>query len=304
MWAEPRPTDVPVRVWRDWVLVAVLVPAAIAEGVLRPGLPMRALSVAVTLGLVATLLWRRTRPLVMVVIAFAVTGLVQALTAGAVPVQYAGACVLLLPYALYRWGSGREIVIGSAVVFAKIGLSAVPRLGRASDAMAGVAFMSAMMAMGAAYRFRARARVRALDQVRLRERENLARELHDTVAHHVSAIAIRAQAGLATAAMAPEAATEAATEALRVVEAEASRALAEMRDMVASCAGTSRPTSRRAQLSPTWQPWRARTAWAATGRTATSRTAMARQSAWNSAATSLASLLRSPPRSTASHRSR
>ena len=79
-----------------------------------------------------------------------------------------------------------------------------------------------------ALRYRAGARLRELDQVKLLERERLARDLHDTVAHHVSAIAIRAQAGLATAASHPDAATD----ALRVIEAEASRALAEMRAMV------------------------------------------------------------------------
>ena len=67
-----------------------------------------------------------------------------------------------------------------------------------------------------------------MDQVRLREREQLARELHDTVAHHVSAIAIRAQAGRVVAAARPEAALD----ALGVIEEEASRTLAEMRAMV------------------------------------------------------------------------
>ena len=56
----------------------------------------------------------------------------------------------------------------------------------------------------------------------------LARELHDTVAHHVSAIAIHAQAGRALAATSPASSVE----ALEVIEAEASRTLAEMRAMV------------------------------------------------------------------------
>ena len=68
-------------------------------------------------------------------------------------------------------------------------------------------------------------RLREIDQVKLREREQLARELHDTVAHHVSAIAIRAQAGRAVAAARPDAAVR----ALEVIEEEASRTLDEMR---------------------------------------------------------------------------
>ena len=73
-------------------------------------------------------------------------------------------------------------------------------------------------------RYRAVLRTRELDRVKLVERDRLARDLHDTVAHHVSAIAIRAQAGLATAVTQPDAATD----ALRLIEAEASRALTEM----------------------------------------------------------------------------
>lgn len=69
-----------------------------------------------------------------------------------------------------------------------------------------------------------------MDQVKLREREQLARELHDTVAHHVSAIAIRAQAGRVAAASEPDAALD----ALKVIEKEASRTLAEMRVIVAA----------------------------------------------------------------------
>jgi hypothetical protein len=72
--------------------------------------------VVVTVGLVATLLWRRTRPLLMVAVVFVVLGPLTVLTAGAVPRMYTGACVLL-PYALFRWGSGREAVIGSATAF-------------------------------------------------------------------------------------------------------------------------------------------------------------------------------------------
>ena len=67
-----------------------------------------------------------------------------------------------------------------------------------------------------------------MEQVKSQERVLLARELHDTVAHHVSAIAIHAQAGRALAATSPSSPLE----ALEVIEMEASRTLAEMRTMV------------------------------------------------------------------------
>ena len=82
-------------------------------------------------------------------------------------------------------------------------------------------FALSPVVLGAAVRFQAAYRRRERDQVKLLEREQLARELHDTVAHHVSAIAIRAQAGRVVAATDPDAAVD----ALAVIEAEASRAL-------------------------------------------------------------------------------
>ena len=86
----------------------------------------------------------------------------------------------------------------------------------------------ATVTLGVAFRWRAAARARELDRVKLLEREQLARDLHDTVAHHVSAIAIQAQAGTAVASTDPDAAAE----VLRVIEGEASRTLDEMRSMV------------------------------------------------------------------------
>lgn len=208
--------------------MAALVPIAVLEGVLRPDLPGRAVWVTVAVGLVPTLLWRRTRPLLMVAIAFGTSGLAPLLTDGVTPDLTVLVYLLLLPYSLFRWGSGREAVIGSAIIIAKICLSAVLGHIGFGEAIAGFVVLFSTTALGAAFRYRARARMRELDQIKLLERERLARDLHDTVAHHVSAMAIRAQAGLATSASHPNAATE----ALRVIESEASRALAEMRAMV------------------------------------------------------------------------
>lgn len=229
VWDEPRPADPPVRVWRDWVLVGVLVPAAVLEGIFRENLPWRVLSVAVTVGLVPTLLWRRTRPLPMLAIGFGVTGLLAPLGGhGEAVATYTMAFLLVFPYAVFRWGSGRDVVLGVAVIAAKVSLYLVFGDIGLGDAASGCAALLAATALGAVFRYRAGARNRALDQVKMVERERLARDLHDTVAHHVSAIAIRAQAGIATSAVRPGAATE----ALSVIEGEASRALAEMRAMV------------------------------------------------------------------------
>lgn len=217
VWDEPRPTPPPPgRVWRDWVLVALVTAAILAEAVLTPANPVFALAA------VPTLLWRRTRPLLMTVIAFGVCA--------ALPGHdfNAGVFVVLLPYALFRWGSGREILAGSAVLVARLALGFAFGQLAVGDVVAGPIILFGAGALGLAMRYRARARLRELQQIQLLERERLARDLHDTVAHHVSAMAIRAQAGLATAGKDPDSAVQ----ALRLIETEASQALSEMRALV------------------------------------------------------------------------
>ena len=224
LWGEPRPPDAPGRSGRDWTVAGVFAALAILEGLTRVGLPGGVVAVLLAIGLTPTLLFRRRRPLLAVTIAGAATALAPLLTHGVPPEGYSLVYLLLLPYALVRWGSGREIVLGTAVMVADVAVS----IGWYRTTAAGAAVIFAVASGGLAVRYRARERSRELDHARLRERERLARDLHDTVAHHVSAMAIRAQAGLATAAGRPEAAAE----ALLLIEAEAARALAEMRAVV------------------------------------------------------------------------
>lgn len=229
LWHEPRVPDPPVRVWRDWALVVALIPVVVLEGVLRDDLVWRVASVVVALALLPTLLWRRTHPLAAVVAAFGLVTVVDvaSLAAG---VDWMGldtnVFVILLVYALFRWGSGREAAVGLAFVSIPAALSGLDA--PASNVVEGGLFVLAVAAVGVAVRYQSKARSRGMDQVKLLEREQLARELHDTVAHHVSAIAIRAQAGRVVAASDPAAALD----ALAVIEDEASRTLAEMRAMV------------------------------------------------------------------------
>jgi len=230
LWDEPRPPRPAAHPWRDWAVVAVLVVVAAIEAALRPELPWRVASVVMAAAWFAALPWRRHRPLLVAAVTIGTCAAVTVLTGGQVPQLSTLVALLMVPYAVVRWGSGREAFLGSAVVLVAAGASILAQAPVATlgDAVGGLAVLSAAFALGAAVRYRARARHRELDQVKLLEREALARDLHDTVAHHVSAIAIRAQAGLATSAVDPAAAAE----ALRVIEAEASRTLAEMRAMV------------------------------------------------------------------------
>ena len=231
LWAEPRAPAPPARVWRDWVLVAVLVPFAVLEGLLREDLAWPAVATVLTLVAISTLLWRRTRPLLAVAVAFGSIGAVAVaeIVWADEPVGLDTIlCVLLLPYALFRWGSGREAAIGLAIILACGVVGTVADFPGVVDAVFGAVFLLFPAALGASVRYRVSSRLREIDQVKLRERQQLARELHDMVAHHVSAIAIQAQAGRTVAAGRPEAAVR----ALEVIEEAASRTLAEMRTMV------------------------------------------------------------------------
>ncbi|WP_107766938.1 sensor histidine kinase [Nocardioides terrigena] len=228
---EPRPSHPPARVRRDWALLAVVTVSGVLEGVLREDMPLRGLSVVLAVGLAPLLLWRRTHPLAVVATAFGVTAVVDiGLIASDAPAldMYTMVYLLLLPYSLFRWGSGREAVAGLAIILVPAVMSLVVSWTGVADAIGGVAVLVSAFALGWAVRSQQGARERGLEQAKSEERVRLARELHDTVAHHVSAIAIHAQAGRALAATSPSSALE----ALEVIEVEASRTLAEMRAMV------------------------------------------------------------------------
>jgi signal transduction histidine kinase len=231
LWAEPRAAAVPERVSRDWVLVGALMVTALLEGVLRDHVAWRPVVTIVTVGLAPVLLWRRTRPLVCVVVGFG-TGMALGLASQLAGIPGVGLntmiYILVLVYALVRWGSGRQIVIGLAVVLVAAVFSIATDYTGPAELFGGFGVLVAAAAGGAAFRYRAESRRRAFDQIRSQERVGLARELHDIVAHHVSAIAVQAQAGRAMARQRPEAGLE----ALAAIEGEASRTLAEMRAMV------------------------------------------------------------------------
>ena len=119
-WAEPRAPHPPGPGWRDWVLVAVLVAVALGETVFRTDVVWRPVALVLAVVLVLGLLWRRTHPLAVTAATFGIlSGLsvVELLVGPGTSVGlYTMVCVVLLPYALVRWGAGREIAIGLALI--------------------------------------------------------------------------------------------------------------------------------------------------------------------------------------------
>src|SRR3954454_8467102 len=125
LWAEPRPTNAPDRGPRDWALVAVLVCWSLVEVVLgqaawtSANLAPRPLLLLAVLAVLGPLLWRRTHPLVAVAVCFGtltIVDIVRIVTGQGALLSSTAAALIILAYALFRWGSGREAAIGLGVI--------------------------------------------------------------------------------------------------------------------------------------------------------------------------------------------
>jgi len=221
---------------RDVIVVVALIVATIAEAWLRTDLAWRAATAIVTIASLTMLPWRRTRPLLVVAVTtvlsagFEIVQVLNSTPTGGLVTMFA---MLTVPYALFRWGSVRDRVIGAVILAAGLvcsvilsGTSLFTPDG-AAGTVAGVAFVGGAALIGALRRERVTSRAREVAAVRAQERESLARDLHDTVAHHASAIVIRAQ--VARAATGDEARV---AEALEVIEREASAVMEDMRSLV------------------------------------------------------------------------
>lgn len=236
---EPAVPDPPARVGRDWALIGVAAVVGVLEAALRTdaewvAFPVgwRVASAVVLLATLPLMLIRRTHPLVATVVAFGVTmafGVTGSLTTGGgLAGLTTGAVMLVHAYALYRWGSGRDGAIGAVVLLVVLVVGMWTDSNGPGDVIGGTIVLCAPVEIGLLVRYRHAARERAIAEATSRERTELARELHDTIAHHVSAIAVQAQAGRAVAAADPERALA----VLAVIEDTAKEALGEMRTMV------------------------------------------------------------------------
>jgi len=232
LWGEPAVPPLS-RVRSDQVLAAIVLATATLEAFVRLAPGWRVAAIAVGCVLAVAVLARRTHGLAAVGLAFgafAVVDVVALLVDTEPLVLYSGTVVLLLVFSLFRWGRGRDVLLGTGVVVLGFTVTVVAdSTQQPRDAVGGAAVLLFAAALGAAIRYRAMVREHLVEQAKLQEREQLARELHDTVAHHLSGIAIQAQAGLVVA-RSPS--PGGAAEALEIIEREAATTLTEMRAMV------------------------------------------------------------------------
>jgi signal transduction histidine kinase len=230
-WNEPAAPDPPPPGRRDWALTGFLIVAALVEAALR-SVVWKPVNLLFVVAVALALPWRRTHPFAVAGSAFMAFGFLSVasgiLDAPTDDGFYTGAFMLILPYTLLRWGSGRAAILGFPMMVALPWTSLLGGNANLGEAIGGTVFFLFPAEFGAAVRYWHSSRERAIGQARLHERELLARELHDTVAHHVSAISIQAQAGRTVAATDPDAAIR----ALDAIEEASSRTLVEMRTMV------------------------------------------------------------------------
>lgn len=242
--AEPAIENPPKRVWRDWVLLAIALTSVAIEAVIHTDLVWRPWTLAISFGIAIALMWRRTHPFITTagaLIVISATDLITILTRAGAVEPISGASILVHVYAVFRWGSGRArgVCFGLMMVTYVFGL--LKNVEQLEDGIGGIIVFLFPAVIGALVRHHFAVRVQRREQVKYEQRQQLARELHDTVAHHVSAIAVQAQAGRFLAQSDQPTSLAGASNALEVIEEEASRALAEMRAMIGSLRDTDSP---------------------------------------------------------------
>ncbi len=215
-----------------WWLPLIFALAALVEVGAREDLPSRAAALCFGLAVAGTLGFRRSNPLAATAFAFSLATVVTLVRHHfAVPevAPVSSAAILLLPYALCRWASPRHVVAGAVfVVITWLTSLLCGELANLEEAIGSAVVMILPGTIGALLRFRDEAQTRAVDQARLLEREQLSRELHDSVAHHMTAITLLVQGARAVLPGSPDQAANALAE----VEAEAKRTLVELRAIV------------------------------------------------------------------------
>ncbi len=215
----------------DWVYAGLFLLLGILEGLTDvETATMPGLQVLVAVIAAAGVPWRRVRPPYAMVAAVALFTVASGLNDDVDFSMTAGAffAIVFQMYAVTRWRPERDVILGVAAVVILDPVGAFLRTGLVADLIANFTLWTLVAATGLVMRYRRVLQLNQVEQARLSERNVLARELHDSVAHYVSAIAVQAQAAQFVAMSDPAAALRSMAE----VERTANRAIDEMRLMV------------------------------------------------------------------------
>ncbi|WP_214103728.1 sensor histidine kinase [Acrocarpospora catenulata] len=183
-------------------------------------------------GLVAVLLRRRSQTAAMVTVLVA-SLLVTAVAAKQfdIPAMAEGGALMVLTISVLRWVRplGKAIALAVAALIT-LQLAAGLRVRGFADPFELLFFAGWLTAtaIGGYLRLQRVRREAAVEAVRRAERLDLARELHDLVAHHITGIVVQAQAARTVAEMRPDAVLP----ALDAIATAGSEALTSMRRLV------------------------------------------------------------------------
>lgn len=179
LWAEPAVANPPPRDRRDWLLAAIVTASVAVEAVFRGDLVWRPVAIGVGSGLAVAVLFRRSHRLTAVAFSFGTLAVldVATLLAGTRPVLLYSAVVVLVPaYSLFRWGAGRDAAIGLGIMAVSLVASVSTDFTGAGDTLGGAAVLLLVAALGVSVRYRDTARAQLVEQAKLQEREQLARD--------------------------------------------------------------------------------------------------------------------------------
>ena len=222
---------VPPRRGRDWLLAGLAIALTAAEVVIEHQLPLTRLGIGMVVASFVPIRRQYPFPAVMIALAGHVVLELIARQVGengndTVGQQLASALSL---YALCRWGRPYRVLAGSVlVVVVMVFTELVIEHNNGPDDLASIVPWALLPLFALSMRYRSVMVDQQEDRIRMGERQALARDVHDSVAHHVSAIAVQAQAARYVAAADPESAAA----AMARVEAEASIAIDELRRLV------------------------------------------------------------------------
>lgn len=223
----PRPRTV------DWIIGAALLAMIPLEAWFSevPGI-----AVTVVAGVVATaaFVWRRVHPLAAIV-TLALISITVDLGAGLLdkPIEVTlteALAVLAVLYNAGRWGSARTVLVSLVLAGVIVPLAGMANpLNEPGFLLLGFDILGALViiAIGLVIRSNAEAKEQRELAETLEERNRLANDIHDSFAHHMSAIAVRAEAARQLDDPA------ALDEALAAIKRSASTGLADMRHLVA-----------------------------------------------------------------------
>jgi signal transduction histidine kinase len=228
LWGEPAPPERPARTPIDRITVALLVGLSLADGLTSAEVGWPTISIPLMMALPIALFWRTTHLLATTGFVFGVYAVLHgAMLVAGVPGQFLnGGLMAVVVYSLARWGSGPEAAFGFGLVAIGAGVAGSTGVLHEPGGIVGLPlFIGLIASTGIAVRLWSSRAAARLSETKMVERNRIARELHDTVAHHVSAIAVQAQGAQEIL----HSDTDAAAAALSVIEKEASLTLAEMR---------------------------------------------------------------------------